>query len=121
MGSIHEGLSPAMKQQIGIFRDSFRIFSTDELPNLPKPWRALSLGGDLSKLMAENIELGIFVKRYAKPEYAALVYRGYEIIKPIVQRANFPLLLPIGLEVDTLVFSRVDKLMDAKNYINYLN
>lgn len=102
-----ERLSPHIGGSLNLLRSSYKVHyaaGEDVLPIIAKPWVALSIGGDAFKLIAANKELGIAAKRYAEPEYAALVYQGYELIKPIVKRNKFPLLLPLGVQGDTLVF-----------------
>lgn len=86
--------------------------STDSLPNLPLPWKAVGLGGDNAKLLASNTELDIFVKRYAHPEYAKLAYLTHEIVRPVVTKAQFPLLMPTQIYEDMLIFQLL-KLNDS--------
>ncbi|MBU0618676.1 hypothetical protein KKD62_00405 [Patescibacteria group bacterium] len=71
---------------------------------LSSPWQAISLGGDQCKLIAIAPELGIAVKRYLNPALAKLVYEAYEAIRDTISETNFPLLMPLGLEGDTLIF-----------------
>jgi len=101
-----EGLSPHITGSLGILKASYKIHNAydEELPILPKQWQALSVGGDCYKLIAANAELGIVAKRFARPEYAALVAKGYKLIQPIVEKNKIPLLLPIGVHDDALVF-----------------
>ncbi|KKQ23887.1 MAG: hypothetical protein US40_C0006G0001 [Candidatus Roizmanbacteria bacterium GW2011_GWC2_37_13] len=104
-----ERLSQQITEQLKVLQASYKIHSSGEnLPTLSKPWQALSLGGDFYKLLAVNPELEIVAKRYARPEYAALENRGYQLIKPIVQKASFPLLLPLCLYEDIFAFPLVN-------------
>jgi len=105
MASNGERLSGKITGQLNILQTAFEIHSSgDRLPALPKPWSALSVGGDWWKLIAANSELGIVAKRYATPEYARLVNQGYELIRPAIEKSKFPLLLPLGFHTDMIVF-----------------
>lgn len=75
------------------------------LPDLPKPWKALSVGGDESKLCAVAPQIGLFVKRYSYDEVAKVVFENYALISTVVLLEHFPLCLPIALYKDALIFT----------------
>jgi len=112
-----EGLSKKIIEQLKVLQSAHKIHSTyDELPTtLPIQWKALSVGGDTYKLIAANEELGIIAKRYARPEYAALVSQGYELIRSTVMKSEFPLILSLGVYEDILVFPFYKVIRDGKD------
>lgn len=98
-------ITTAVKQVQDLYKMSL---SPNILPILPKPWRAISVGGDEHKLLAANEELGIFIKRYAMSQYADLVYLGYLSIRPQVEEAKFSLQFPLGVYGDALIYPLLD-------------
>lgn len=60
---------------------SYRIGSNfgRDLPTLPSPWKAISLGGDM-KLIATAELLGLSIKRYYKEAYTEIIGNCFEAI-----------------------------------------
>lgn len=110
MSEAFHGLKQNVVKSIVDLQIAYQIGDTmrGELPNLPKPWKATSIGGDTFKLIAVAPELGIAVKRYMNPQHTRLVYANYEAVAGHVKAASFPLLLPMGMEGDAIVFPYVD-------------
>lgn len=111
-----EGLSGHILESVRNLQ-SYEFNLIKDPPNLLASWRFLSFGGDSNKFIAANESLGILGKRYRQPEYAKIVYTSYSLIKDKVLEAKFPLLLPLGLESDILVFPLIrDVIGDGKDY-----
>lgn len=109
-------LSPAMRASLDALAKSYTPGAADNIGELTLPggWLPLSLGGDKFKLLAINEEFGFVAKRYAHQTYAELVNKSYEAIRPEVERAKFPLLLPFGCHHDILVFPYIQEVLHTE-------
>jgi len=92
-----------------------------KLPQLPTPWTAISIGGDEMKLIAAAESLGISVKRYDRPRWTERVAESYRLIYETIQVSGFPLLLPIAIYNDALVFPYIQNTHTWNSSVEAMN